>query len=106
MWQWLALLLPWCHGLPRSDEETEACLLGVGPCDESTTKCGGAGRFSRRCLEARVPFRTPYARVRCCMRCCFAHWVRRYGLDARWAAFRDEEDRDGAAMLWRLRLPA
>ena len=55
--------------------ESEACVP-----DRS---CEGVsfGR-DRSCLAARVPWRIPHARVKCCFRCCLFYWQRELGLDA------------------------
>ena len=92
----LVLVLPFALGrVPWNDGETAACLLGHGPCDEGVCPDVGEEAFSRGCLRSRVPFRTAYARVKCCLRCCLRHWVRAYGLDERWAAFQAEEGATG-----------
>ncbi|KAK7239861.1 hypothetical protein SO694_000293102 [Aureococcus anophagefferens] len=89
------LLAALCRGfLPADDAATGRCLLGGGACDERDA-CRDDAAFTRACLDARVPFRTPYARVRCCFRCCFSHWIERHGLDGNWARFRARAARGG-----------
>ncbi|KAJ1444583.1 hypothetical protein M885DRAFT_626993 [Pelagophyceae sp. CCMP2097] len=70
---------------PHDDDATARCLL-EGACDAAAA-CPTAPAFTRKCLDARVPFRTPYAAVRCCLRCCLRHWLVAYGLDENWAHF-------------------
>ena len=92
------LLAALCRGfLPADDAATGRCLLGGGACDERDA-CRDDAAFTRACLDARVPFRTPYVRVRCCFRCCFSHWIKRYGLDGNWARFRAEDDARGGGI--------
>mmetsp|Transcript_27531 Transcript_27531/g.98258 ORF Transcript_27531/g.98258 Transcript_27531/m.98258 type:complete len:170 (-) Transcript_27531:1580-2089(-) len=40
--------------------------------------CGGDE--PRGCLFSRVPWRTPYARVQCCLGCCLNQWQEQLGL--------------------------
>lgn len=73
--------------LPWDDAGTAACLSdGAVECRDDGA-CGERASFSRACLDSFVPFRTPYRRVRCCLRCCFRFHLRRYGLDANWRRF-------------------
>ena len=37
--------------------------------------------FEFSCLNASVAWMTPYSQVRCCFRCCLAHWQQQLGLD-------------------------
>ena len=71
--------------LAPADEAARSCLLGEGGCDDGAA-CPGSGNYSRACLSLRVPWQTPYARVRCCLRCCLTHWVERLGLGANFRA--------------------
>ena len=36
--------------------------------------------FEYSCLNASVPWMTPYAQVRCCFRCCLAYWQQQLAL--------------------------
>ena len=59
----------------RDDDQVRRCLVDpASPCEHTCDRPNG---FTRECLDARVPWRTPYHRVRCCLGCCFEHWVER-----------------------------
>ena len=62
-------------------EDVPGCLAGASSCAPSRN-CAAVTGFDRACLSAAVPWRVPYLRVRCCFRCCLAHWQRTLGLDA------------------------
>lgn len=81
---------------PCDDASTAACLEGGDACGAT---CATPPSFTRRCLDSFVPFRTPYARVACCLRPCFAHHVKAYGLDANWRRFRATEGAAPGGML-------
>ena len=81
---------------PRTDEAVAQCLATPdGACDASAP-CPESSEYTRACLESRVPWRTAYARVHCCLRCCLRHWLRAYGLDANWRAFAEHGASQGA----------
>ena len=73
----LLLAALWRGFLPADDAATRRCLLGAAPACDERDACRDDTAFTRACLDARVPFRTPYVRVRCCFRCCFSHWIKR-----------------------------
>ena len=65
------------------NEDVARCMtLERQQCDPDRS-CEGV-RFGgdRACLEAAVPWRTPYATVRCCFKCCLAYWYDALGLTA------------------------
>ena len=72
-----------------ADVATQKCLDNQDL--ECTEECPPRRVYSRACLVSTVPFRTPYSRVKCCLRCCLKYWLKEYGLDRRWAAFRAEQ---------------
>ena len=76
-----------------ADVATQECLDNQDL--ECTEECPPRRVYSRACLVSTVPFRTPYSRVKCCLRCCLKYWLKEYGLDRRWAAFRAEQGGDG-----------
>ena len=61
------------------DDEVISCLRGDGPCDPARA-CDARRPPARACLEAPVAWRTPYATVRCCFKCCLRHWTDALGL--------------------------
>ena len=84
-------------GQPHNDASTQRCLVKKERCD-ATAPCKAAA-FSRTCLDSSVPFRTAYAQVHCCLRCCLKHWLRVYKLDDNWKAFVQNGARQGAKEL-------
>ena len=72
-----------------ADVATQECLDNQDL--QCTEECPPRRVYSRACLVSKVPFRTPYGRVKCCLRCCLKYWLKEYGLDRRWAAFRAEQ---------------
>ncbi|KAJ1458170.1 hypothetical protein M885DRAFT_513211 [Pelagophyceae sp. CCMP2097] len=61
-----------------SPDAVAADLSAAAAC--ASQPCPRDASFSRDCLDSRIGWRVPYARVQCCMRCCFEYWLRRYGL--------------------------
>ena len=76
-----------------ADVATQKCLDNQDL--ECTEECPPRRVYSRACLVSTVPARTPYSRASRCLRCCLVHWLKEYGLDRRWAAFRAEQGGDG-----------
>ena len=74
-------------------EDVPGCLAGASSCVPSRN-CEAVTGFDRACLSAAVPWRVPYARIRCCFRCCLAHWQRRLGLDAVFGQWEREQRSD------------
>jgi len=65
---------------PTEDDAAAAtCLVAPNATCDADAPCG-ARAYSRSCLRLRVPWQTPYERVRCCLRCCLLHWVGALGL--------------------------
>jgi len=90
---WLACALA---AAPFDDASTATCLLDRSQTCDAAAPCSAADRFTRACLDARVPFRTAYRRVKCCLRCCFSAHLRAYGLDRNWKRFAARGAREGA----------
>lgn len=63
-----------------SSDHVEACLGWTTPRQECSETCPPEMSYDRSCLEARIPFRTPYAKIHCCFRCCLRFWLGNYGL--------------------------
>lgn len=78
MMRWL--LCAWCAAVValEGDGDAARCLSDASTFCNATAMCPSA--FSRACLSTPVPWRTPYARVRCCLRCCLLHHVEALGL--------------------------
>ena len=57
-----------------ADLATQQCLDNQDL--ECTEECPPRRVYSRACLVSRVPFRTPYSRVKCCLRCCLKYWLK------------------------------
>jgi len=88
----LLALLVHARAATHADRAAQSCLTDPEQqCDEQCPRT----TYSRACLISKVPFRTPYGRVKCCLRCCLRHWLGAYGLDRRWAEFRAEQGGTG-----------
>ena len=61
-------------------ESVASCLATFdSPCNPER-ECGSM-KFDRSCLTARIPWRIPYSRVKCCLRCCLLFHTRVLGID-------------------------
>lgn len=88
----LTVLLLRRSATSESSEDVGACLLAshskgsataghkAPHCDAQRNCAGVSFGDDRSCLDAAVPWLTPYAQVKCCFRCCLAYWQRELGL--------------------------
>uniref|UniRef100_A0A7S3JQ34 RXYLT1 C-terminal domain-containing protein n=1 Tax=Aureoumbra lagunensis TaxID=44058 RepID=A0A7S3JQ34_9STRA len=82
--------------IPTDDATTQTCLLESDWSCNSTASCVATPDFTRECLESRIPFRTRYSRIQCCLRCCFLYWLKAYNLDSNWLYFHKNGIKQGA----------
>ena len=68
--------------LARPDDGVTRCLRGAARCDPERACDDAPAKYPRACLDAPVAWRTPYATVRCCFKCCLRHWTAALGLAA------------------------
>ena len=69
-----------------ADVATQKCLDNQDL--QCTEECRRAGSTAAPAVS--VPFRTPY-NASSVVWCCLKYWLKEYGLDRRWAAFRAEQ---------------
>ena len=74
----VSLLAPAGSSGAATRESVHQCIVGDGACDVAAPCPAEAP--ARDCLRAAVPFRSNYARLECCFRCCVRHWLKEAGL--------------------------